>query len=242
MKLALGSSWPAVLVLALCAGMAQADYVVLRADAEQFEVGQLLEDDARLVLRDGERLTLLSDDGDIIELSGPDNTSLPQGVPVTDQIRVRDALAHLIDNTESMYAVLGSTRGRAADPDPAADRDAWLLDPFTTGAQCVLKGEAVSFWRPSTKESLSLVIQRPGFDGTGELSWPVGAATAAWPADMPLLDRELYVLRRPGWMENAMIRIVVLPPDIAQRLETAIAWLAINGCRPQAELLLAELP
>jgi hypothetical protein len=240
MKLALGSSWPATLVLALAATVAQADYVVLLADAEQFEVAQLLENDAALALRDGERLILLSDDGDVIELRGPYD-GLPQGAR-PDQVDIKDALTHLIDNTDSMYAILGSTRGGPADADAAADRDPWQLDPFTNGVQCVVHGEAVSFWRASTKEPLSLVIQRPGFDGSGTLSWPAGTATAPWPKDMSLVNHELYVLRRSGWMENAMIRIVVLPPGIARRPETAIAWLAINGCKPQAERLLAELP
>jgi hypothetical protein len=240
MKRALRSSWPAGLALALAATVAHADYVVLRADAGHFEVGQLLDNDAGLVLRDGERLILLSDNGEIIELSGPYD-GLPRGA-VADQVDVKDALAHLIDSTDSMYAILGSTRGGAADADPAAERDAWQLDPFTNGVQCVVQGEAASFWRASTKEPLSLVIQRPGFDGTGTLSWPAGTAMAPWPENMPLVDHELYVLRRSGWMENAMIRIVVLPPDIARRPETAIAWLAINGCKPQAEILLAGLP
>lgn len=241
MKPALTASWPIGLLFVLAGAVAQADYVVLRADAGQFAVGQVVETGATVALSDGERLLLLSDTGETIELVGPYD-GLPRGR--VDNVDVKDALAHLIDSTDDLYAILGSTRGRGGTGPavPQVDRDPWQLDPFSNGVQCVVDGEAASFWRASAKDPLALVIQRPGFEGDGVLSWPAGATTAPWPGEMPLVDGELYVLRRPGWMENAMIRIIVLPPMVARRLDTAIAWLAINGCKPQAEILLAELP
>jgi hypothetical protein len=124
----------------------------------------------------------------------------------------------------------------------AAHEDPWQLDPFSSGTQCVIDGAAVLFRRKSDSEPLELLVQRPGVDGDGQLAWPAGEPLAAWPESVPIENGELYVLRRKGWLDNAMIRIVVLAPSVARSTEAAIAWLAINGCKWQSRLLLSRLP
>lgn len=222
------------------AASAQADFVVLQSQAPAFGVGQVLAGDAGLTLGEGERVVLLSDDGNVIEIRGP-HDGLPRGAAAED-VDIRNALAQLIDNADSVHTTLGSTRGSVIGGGPPPARDAWYLDPFHTGNQCVQDGRDVLFWREDSKEPLSLLMQRPGREGDGVVDWAAGAPTAAWPGNLPLVDGELYVLRRPGWLENAMLRIVVLKPDIAASGTAAVAWMAVNGCREQASILLAALP
>lgn len=221
------------------AAVAHADFVVLQSDTPGYAVGEVLAEDAGLSLGENERVVLLSDDGDVIEVRGP-HDGVPKGAEARD-LDIRNALAQLIVSADSMHTTLGSTRGSRTGGSAPPDRDAWYLDPFYTGNQCVLDGADVRFWREDTKAALSLLMQRPGREGDGVVDWAAGEPTAAWPGNLPLVDGELYVLRRPGWLENAMIRIVVLEPGIAASGTATIAWLAVNGCREQASILLAKL-
>ena len=96
----------------------------------------------------------------------------------------------------------------------------------------------MTFWRANPRDELLLVIQRPGSAGTGEVYWSAGKSETKWPDKIPVADNELYVVRRPGYMESAMIRLVLLPAHVADNVDSSIAWLAVNGCKTQARLLL----
>ena len=225
-----------LLLLALLQSLAvaHADFVVLESFAPSLPVGQLLADRTELTLADTERVVLLSDDGEIIEMDGP-YTGLPRGTQ-TKPADLRNALTHLVDNTDNLYATLGSTRsGIEQAGNQAMHDDPWQLDPFRSGTQCVLDGAEVVFRRPAQSDALNLLVQRPGVDGDGLLDWPAGETLATWPKAVPLENGELYVLRRKGWLDNAMIRIVVLEPTIARSTSaerTSTAGTATARCLP----------
>jgi hypothetical protein len=216
-----------------------ADYVVLQTESELFGIGALLEDDAELRLADGERIILLSENGNVVEIHGP-YEGLPEGNTVPE-IDMRVALTNLIDNADDLHASLGSTRGGVIFGGQTAHRDVWQLDALRSGRQCVVDGNAIEFWRADTGEELTLEMQRPGTEGVAVINWPVGVAEAPWPVSMPLVNEALYVLRRAGWTEAALIRVMVLNPEVVQHSQTAIAWLAAHGCSRQAELLMSDL-
>ena len=85
-----------------------ADHIVLQSDADKYSIGQLLQDPLSLLLDDGQRLVLLSDHGDVIDIEGPFT-----GVPSSsnpDEFDLKKALTSLIDNPDQLHASLGSTR------------------------------------------------------------------------------------------------------------------------------------
>ena len=174
-----------------------------------------------------------------LEIQGPYN-GLPVGDSVPD-INVRDALTNLIENADDLHASLGSTRGGVTLGTRKEPRDAWHLDAFRSGRQCVVDGRPVVFWRAETGESLALEMQRPGIEGTTLVKWAADQAEAPWPASLPIVNDALYVLRRAGWTEAALVRVVVLDRDVVQHPQTAVAWLAANGCSHQAELLMSQV-
>lgn len=220
-------------------GPARADFVVLQSESGDFTVGQLLAEGEPLSLLENESLVLLSDDGNVVELAGPYDGA-PAGSSGKD-VDVRHALSHLIDRADTLYATLGSTRGINATNATSPDRDVWLLDPFLTGHQCALNDRAPRFWRPGTEEALELVVQRPGHTGDGVLAFETGQPIADWPEAIPLVNGELYVIRRRGYLDNAMIRLIVLDAGLGENTATAVAWLAISGCSQQARNLLQHL-
>lgn len=226
-------------LLSLPAATVYADYVVLQSGSELFGIGALLDDNTELRLVDGERIVLLSENGDVVEIHGP-YEGPAEGQASTD-INIRDALTDLIENADELHASLGSTRGGVIFGGQNTDRDTWQLDAFRSGRQCVVAGNAIEFWRAKTDEKLTLEMQRPGTEVVAVIDWPVGVAEAPWPISMPLVNEALYVLRRAGWTEAALIRVTVLDPAVVKHPQTAIAWLAANGCRPQAELLMSEM-
>lgn len=218
-----------------------ADHVVLVSEAQSFRDGQILEDPLEVTLVDGERLVLLSDRGDVLEIEGP-FTGAPSHSAAND-FDVADALTRLIDNPDHVSARLGSTRSAIATTQVRLRKPeaVWRLDPFTSGGQCVVEGMTPVFRRQETGNPLQLVLQRPGSDGSGTIAWAADAAEAHWPREIPLHDDDLYVVRREGWVDGTMFRLAILPAPIRDSLESAIAWLAVHGCKSQAETLMREL-
>lgn len=216
-----------------------ADHIVLVSEAESFENGQVLEDPLDLTLAGGERVVLLSDRGDVLEIKGP-FAGRPDAL-AADNFDVTDALARLIDNPDHVYARLGATRAAGTAVHSRPDGAAWHLDPFASGGQCIAEGMTPVFRRADTTGTLQLVLQRPGSAGSGVIEWATGAAEAQWPAEIPLRDDDLYVVRREGWVDGTMFRLAILPAPVRENLTSAIAWLAVHGCKAQAQALMGKL-
>jgi hypothetical protein len=216
-----------------------ADHIVLVSEAESFENGQVLEDPLDVTLASGERLVLLSDRGDVLEINGP--FAGRPNVLATDNFDVTDALARLIDNPDHVYARLGGTRTASTAVHARPEGVAWHLDPFASGGQCTVQDMTPVFRRPDTTGTLQLVLQRPGSAGSGKIEWATGAAEAQWPAEIPLRDDDLYVVRREGWVDGTLFRLAILPAPVRENLTSAIAWLAVHGCKAQAQALMREL-
>lgn len=231
------------MVVAMLLGFAMqaaADYVVLQSDAEAFQPGQLLTEESVIDLGDGESLVLISDGSDIFEVVGPFH-GVPAG-PSSEDFDLKTALVDLINSPDNVYASLGSTRFSGRNGEVDARRPPWALDPFESGTQCARSNSAVQFWRSDATGELMLAMQRPGVEGAGEISWATGESAADWPAEIPMVDNELHVIGRPGWMDKAIFQLVLIPDSIARNVETSIAWMAAHGCRTQARLLLPGLP
>ena len=216
-----------------------ADYVVLQSESEVYPQGQLIAENSVIELNEGESLVLMSDGSDVIEVAGPFR-GVPTGTNSQD-FDLKTALTDLINNPNNVYASLGSTRQLNLNSKANEQRPAWALDPFDSGVQCVKSNSESRFWRPDNSADLMLVVQRPGTEGSGKIFWAAGESNAVWPAELPMVDNELHVVRRPGWMENAMFRLVIIPESIAKRVDTSIAWMATYGCKKQARLLLPGL-
>jgi hypothetical protein len=228
-----------IIILLLNTPYVQADHIVLQSNSANFAEGQLIENSTTIELQDDENLILLSDGGDVISVEGPFQGA-PEGFS-PDEFDLKTAFTNLIDNPDNVYATLGSTRSAGIQTPESELRPVWTLSPFATAVQCVPDTAAIEFWRTDTVEDLTLTLQRPGYSGSGELTWDSGESIAKWPEDVPIVDQELYIVRRQGWMENAMIRLVIIPTRITETPESAIGWLAINGCKSQARLLMTDL-
>lgn len=234
-----------VICLLLAAGVsacqaASADHVVLISEASDYAVGDILAEPLTLRLDEGQRVVLLSDRGDVFDVSGPFEGE-PEGHQA-ENFNLRDALAGLIDNPDRVQARLGSTRSFTSRIGATSGAPAWQLDPFRSGAQCAVAGRQPVFWRGDTEQALSLLLQRPGVDGGSTISWRAGEAESPWPDEMPAIDGELYVVRREGYVDSTMFSLALIPPGVLQETASSIAWLAANGCRRQAEMLMDSMP
>lgn len=216
-----------------------ADHVVLQAVSESYTEGELLHDPITIRLGEGERVVLMSDLGDIIDIDGPFSGE-PSGSDA-DEFDLKTALSSLIENADNIHASLGSTRGGGIRLGQTDVRPMWTLDPLRSGAQCVLERSEAVFWRADSTDRQELIIQRPGFDGAGTIVWKRGESRARWPVTVSIVHGELYVIRREGWMESALVYLAVLPATVAINRETTTAWLAANGCKVQAEAMMRSI-
>ncbi len=228
------------LALLICFGNALADHIVLHSESTNFTAGQILHDPLTISLKSGERIVLLSDRGDVMDIVGPfDGSPAVQGA---DDFDVKDALSRLIDNPNNLHASLGGTRSGATLPSTSVAGLVWSLDPYSSGVQCAIEGQELAFGRSDTESALVLHVERPGRDGTGVVNFGSNSTRAVWPGNIPVTDGELYVVRREGYLDSAMFRLALLPAIVAGNIEASIAWLATYGCARQATLLLSELP
>lgn len=234
-RLILGT--PALLLFAITI---RAEHIVLLAETESFTVGQILPDPVNLDLESGERIVLLSDRGELLDISGPF-----VGTPVTpgsDDFNVRDALTNLIENPNNLHASLGGTRGSTSLLSAPSSGPVWRLDLLASGVQCSVEGEALVFARPAASGAAIYHVQRPGHEGTGVLRFEPDTREAAWPQNIPANSGESYVIRREGFLDSSLFRLALLPSIVLQNTEVSIAWLAANGCARQAARLMKSLP
>jgi hypothetical protein len=229
-----------MLAFLLCAVTIRAEHIVLLSETDDFTVGQILPDPVNLNLESGERIVLLSDRGELLDIVGP-----VAGTPVTpgsDDFNVRDALTNLIENPNNLHASLGGTRGGTRLLSTVTGGPVWRLDPLASGVQCYVEGEALVFGQPVESAPASFHVQRPGHEGTGLLRFERETGVAPWPLNIPAQSGELYVVRREGYMDSSLFRLALLPSIVLENTEVSIAWLAAHGCTRQAAVLLKNLP
>ena len=95
-------------------------------------------------------------------------------------------------------------------------------------------------WRPNTSRASVVSIVDPRDNRKIDVDWPAGAATIAWPEQVPFADGGRYLMRMKGRTTVTKViahRVLTDMPSDAHRA----AWMADNGCRPQARRLLAGI-
>ena len=130
------------LTLFLHFGIVNAELIVLQARGGGLKVGQSVSATKKIVLKEGERVTLIGPDGKSIKLRGPFDD-----VPVKDGARVLTPKKHCCvnRNTRCSNEFRGVVRSGTADvdtPDPAA------IDITRGGPRCLDEGAKPEFWRP----------------------------------------------------------------------------------------------
>jgi len=223
-----------LLPLALVAAPATAiNMVVVDARGGGFKPGGMVSSTAMVVLKEGERVTMISPDGRSVTLKGPyKGVALRAGTAVQDP---RAALAALISTRNDRAKSVGAVRaGANAAPLP----DPWLVDISRPGARCVREGSRPVWWRPDARAAEPFSVFPIDRSWRADFQWKAGADRMEAPVLSKLEGASIFVIRVEG-QENA-INIQIIPRDVTDPLILS-SWMLERTCIQQADAYLRQI-
>ena len=228
----------AALFAALSFQAKAAELVVIASTAPGIAAGAMIEAGAKVTVPKGASVTLVSQSGKAVTLSGPFS-----GVPDVgggggakgggDLVK---SLAGLVSgggkSSESLGAMRAAPGSLAARPD-----DPWVINVGRPGNQCAPGKGKVRLWRGKSLKAVELKLKNLSDKSRSESAWPAGASKLDWPKNFPLIDDGAYMARLKGSRKAAKIVIHLVPDDLPTDAHKAV-WMAKKGCVGQARLLL----
>lgn len=222
------------------AGMAvaaQAGVVVKSSgpSAGEYPPGKKLDDNARITLKNGDSVTVLTTSGTRV-IRGPGSHQ------VGDQgASKRSTFAVLTRQRSTQRVRTGAVRGSGPGLASLRSPNLWFVDVSQSGQMCVAQPNAVRLWRPGGEGNTTYVLANAQSPDHVHVSFSDGETDTAWDADrMPLTEGASYTITGPGGGEPRAISFTVLedvpddPEDLAQRLIE-------KGCTAQLELLASAM-
>ncbi|MFO1155045.1 MAG: hypothetical protein U1E42_15505 [Rhodospirillales bacterium] len=224
------------------AGVA-AELVVIDSTVPRLAPGQVVDSTKPLNLAPGARLSLVGEDGKVIRLQGP-YAGLPvSGADAGPQNNgVVRALSRLFSPNHPQDSTWGTFRGaETLRGDEAVNPpDVWALNVLRSETACLPPGGGPVLWRPHAETQLEVILLHLSTGREATVTFSPGETTAAWPAEVPILDGGVYVIRDvPNqWERRLLVRLI--PLDRGNAVEQA-AWMSDMGCIRQAKALVSQL-
>jgi hypothetical protein len=215
----------------LIAGPAQAATVVASRgpSATKFPIGTKLAAGARLVLVQGDMVTLLDEKGTRV-LNGPGNFNLSQSNSDSRQ----SVFAALVQDRTSVRVRTGSVRAGPNGEPPRAP-NLWYVDVTRPGTYCVTALENVRLWRPAMGTASTITVKHDAASNT--ITFGKDDMVAPWDnASFPVKTGASYELVGTDGrsMGNFDFKLVQTAPEVMEDL----AGLLIGaGCTRQLDLL-----
>ncbi len=210
-----------------------ATLIVMEARGAGLKVGQQIDSDKPLLLKDGERATLIGPDGSKVALRGPLNEPpIKKSAVVTDP---KKALVALVANRDARINTAGVIRagGAAAKlPDP------WLIDASRPGVRCIRQGARPVFWRPNASAATKLVVSPADRSFRNEFEWPVGVDRLSMPESSRFEVQNLLRVELDG--QEFAVGLVEIPTTIDNPM-VLYAWMLEKSCLQQSDALLSQL-
>jgi len=211
-----------------------ADLVVIEARGVPVQVGQVIDDSKPLVLKEGQRITLIAANGSTLKLRGPYDQA-PGSTEAGAGPGVVDALKALIVQKESRTSDVGVVRAGA---EAAKLPEPWLLDVSRPGSRCLRDGDPIVFWRPAANATANLTITPLDKSWKIATTWPSGADRLVVPPNLPVQGAATYLVDLDS--AESAITLNSIPGAVSSDAMRA-AWMIEKGCQAQAEALLTAL-
>lgn len=214
-----------ILTVMAPAAPAQAAAIVVRVVgpvAAKLARGAQLDNQAVLALAAGDQVTILDSRGTRV-FTGPGRFAIasasapPPPAYMALLIQKRDRVARIA-------AVRGAVPGEAQPP------GVWAIDTRASATVCALDATRLSLWRADPALALALA---PDGGAQVPLGFRSGAATAAWPAALPVADGAHFTVTG-GAAPIALTLRLLSPPASLDGLGAA---LLAAGCEAQLDRL-----
>ena len=232
-------------------GMASAGVVVKSSgpSAGQYPVGRQVADTATITLRNGDKITVLTDNGTSV-LQGPGDFVVGQGAT-----RTRSRFSSLSRRQASSSARTGAVRGAGTDAPPPppegpqAPPNLWYVNLGTSGAICLYDLDRVRLWRSTAESAENYTFVDQTAQTSFEVNFLGSEPTRVWDTEtVPLVAGRSYAITGPiasGGEASAapttqVVSFVLLSENYTAQDQLAQA-LIDNGCTTQLVQLADEL-
>lgn len=209
--------------------VAQAGVVVSSSgpSASQYPVGRQIGTNDRIVLRDGDTLTVLQNGGTRVFRGA--------GTYVLAQASVTSTNAgfqRLTTQRAASRARTGAVRS-AGDVGPPSNPSLWYVDIAAAGTLCLPDPENVRLWRADTQADSSYAITAEGLsEGPVNATFRAGESLAIWDINNPPMAGHTYRIGHGSGATAVDVRFVFLDGVPATPEELAGTLIA-NGCTVQ---------
>jgi len=223
----------AMLAAIVCGSSANAaSLIVVEARGIALKPGASLDASKPLLLRQGQHVTLISENGATLQLDGPYNQPPSAGGQGRS---IGATLAALGTEHNARTGEAGVTRGIAPNTLP----DPWLIDVSHNGNVCLRENQRPVFWRPDPSSRQALVVMPDDRSWKSEGIWPAGISRLSVTTNVPMHGGATYVVKYNGSEYDLTVNAVPasLPND-----QVRAAWMAQKGCEAQAEALIRSRP
>jgi len=197
---------------------ALASVVVVKSlgpSAKAYPPGKTLPESAKITLQGGDVVTVLGPAA-AQTLRGPGNFAAGQ---------------MSLASAESKRGRFGALRASEVAKNPSI----WDVDVTQSGKMCVTNANKLKLWRPEADAGVKINVRSS--DGKSqEVDWAAGAASAVWPASLPVASGAEYQIEWPETGDKSSVTFVTLPSEPAD-LVGAAQVLIENGCQHQLDLL-----
>ncbi|MGE0667837.1 MAG: hypothetical protein AB7O49_14880 [Sphingomonadales bacterium] len=203
--------------------------VVVDARGIALKPGTVLQSGAVLQLKQGQHVTLITETGSTLKISGPYDK--PPVAVEGGGVTLSSTLQALVTQREARRGEFGTTRAAtlAKLPDP------WLVDATHGGSGCMLESRQPVFWRQAVDAASTLTVEPTDRSWKARATWPAGQDRLSITTDVPMRGGETYVVS-VGGVESAITMVSVPAALTNDAMRTA--WMAEKGCEAQATALL----
>ena len=210
-----------------------ANLIVMEARGAGLKIGQSIDSDKPMILKEGERVTLIGPDGSKIALRGPYNEPpLKKSASVTDPKRALVALVAKRDARISTAGVIRAGGAAAKLPEP------WLIDASRPGVRCIRQGTRPVFWRPSVAKAVKLVVSPADRSFRTEFDWPQGTDRLQMPESSRFETQTLLRVELDG--QEFAVGLIEIPASIDNPL-VLFSWMSEKACVQQSDALLSQM-
>ena len=207
--------------------------IVVDARGAGLKPGQKIDSSKPIVLKDGERVTLIGPDGKAITLHGKfAGPPLAHAGAAADP---RSALAALISTRSARTSSVGVVRGGT---DAAPLPDPWLIDVSRSGERCLKAGTQPVWWRPTKAATKQFTVFPIDRSWRADFAWKEGQDRMDMPSLGKLDGQTVFIVRADD--QDYVVDVNLIPVDVDSDVVLA-SWMLEKGCTQQADALLRHL-
>lgn len=207
-----------------------------------YRAGDLVDTGQTLSLAPEAELTLLTAQGEKIQIAGPLEGTLADHLRET----MPQLLAPLGDQEmallTSLAEILGQHRRTAMRlrnvPRPPEPKDVWQISIISADDQCYIDGQLPQLWRPLGGSGEAVVIRAEKLQDETFINFDAEGETHPWPIDLALAGDEDYRVVDQAAGQEHKLTLHLIPGDLPTRAHVAAALNAKNCARQAAQLLI----